>query len=74
MVALCDQWYLDYGEPEWRKVTEAHLANVNCYHDEVRKNFEATFGWLREHACSREEIMLCEYFCILNTMTRCSKV
>ena len=58
MVALCDQWYLDYGEPEWRKATEAHLANVNCYHDEVRKNFEATFGWLREHACSRDEIIL----------------
>ena len=35
MVALCDQWYLDYGEPEWRNVTENHLATVNCYHDEV---------------------------------------
>ena len=54
VVALCDQWYLDYGEPEWRRVTEGHLKdNVNCYHDEVRKNFHATFDWLKEHACSR---------------------
>jgi leucyl-tRNA synthetase len=53
VVALCDQWYLDYGEQEWKKVTTECLADVNCYHDEVRKNFEATLGWLKEHACSR---------------------
>ena len=46
MVALCDQWYLDYGEPEWRRVTENHLKdNVNCYHDEVSLiNFGHSFS------------------------------
>ncbi len=53
VVALCDQWYLDYGEPGWRKQTEDCLNKVECYHDEVRKNFDATLGWLKEHACSR---------------------
>ncbi len=29
------------------------LVQVDCYHEEVRKNFLATLDWLREHACSR---------------------
>lgn len=53
MVALCDQWYLDYGEDSWRQVTKSCLDNVECYHEEVKKNFDATLGWLKEHACSR---------------------
>lgn len=54
VVALCDQWYLDYGEPVWRELTRRHLdASVECYHDEVRRNFGATLDWLKEHACSR---------------------
>ncbi len=53
VVALCDQWYLDYGETQWRQVTSTCLENVECYHDEVKKNFDATLGWLKEHACSR---------------------
>ena len=53
VVALCDQWYLDYGEPEWKKATEQCLAKVECYHDEVKRNFTSTLDWLKEHACSR---------------------
>lgn len=26
---------------------------AECFSDEVRKNFEASFDWLQEHACSR---------------------
>ena len=39
VVALCDQWYLDYGEKEWRAITEKCLANMECFHDEVRTGF-----------------------------------
>jgi len=53
VVALCDQWYLDYGTDDWREATTKQLQNVNCYHDEVKKNFHASLGWLKEHACSR---------------------
>ncbi len=28
VVALCNQWYLDYGEKEWRKVTTECLDQV----------------------------------------------
>jgi len=26
---------------------------MNLFHDEVRKNFQATLDWLQAHACSR---------------------
>ncbi|KAL7644254.1 UNVERIFIED_CONTAM: hypothetical protein RMT77_005081 [Armadillidium vulgare] len=53
VVALCDQWYLDYGEEKWRSVTEKCLNSIETFHDEVRKNFESTLDWLKGHACSR---------------------
>uniref|UniRef100_A0A6A7FPE5 leucine--tRNA ligase n=2 Tax=Hirondellea gigas TaxID=1518452 RepID=A0A6A7FPE5_9CRUS len=53
VVALCDQWYLKYGEAQWRSITQQALDSLNTFHDEVRKNFEYTLGWLKEYACSR---------------------
>lgn len=53
VVALCDQWYLNYGEENWRKEAEKCLANAEVYHDEVRRNFEHCLNWLHEYACSR---------------------
>ena len=53
VVALCDQWYLKYGETEWRKQAQQALDNLNTFLEEVRKNFEATLDWLNEYACSR---------------------
>ncbi|XP_054718964.1 leucine--tRNA ligase, cytoplasmic-like [Uloborus diversus] len=53
VVALCDQWYLDYGEPSWKAQALDCLAKMDTYHEEVRRNFIATLDWLKEHACSR---------------------
>ena len=44
VVALCDQWYLDYGEGAWRARTTEALEKTDTFHDEVRKNFSATLG------------------------------
>ena len=38
-------YFLDYGEADWRKLTTQNLDNVECYHDEVKKNFGATLDW-----------------------------
>ncbi|PXF46531.1 Leucine--tRNA ligase, cytoplasmic [Gracilariopsis chorda] len=54
VVALCDQWYLEYGEPEWRSQVRKCLDNMNVYADETRHGFEAVLEWLREWACSRQ--------------------
>ncbi|RUS86732.1 hypothetical protein EGW08_005522 [Elysia chlorotica] len=53
VVALCDQWFLDYGEPSWRAQTEQALSKMNTFCDETMNNFQSTLDWLHEHACSR---------------------
>ncbi|KAL2936167.1 Leucine--tRNA ligase cytoplasmic [Bienertia sinuspersici] len=53
VVALTDQWYITYGEPEWKKLAKECLENMNCYSDETRHGFEHTLGWLNQWACSR---------------------
>ncbi|KAL6329134.1 hypothetical protein AAG906_007680 [Vitis piasezkii] len=53
VVALTDQWYIIYGEPEWKKLAEDCLSNMNLYSDETRHGFEHTLSWLNQWACSR---------------------
>ncbi|GMS90602.1 hypothetical protein PENTCL1PPCAC_12777 [Pristionchus entomophagus] len=53
VVALCDQWYLNYGDASWKEEAKKALENLNTYSDETRRNFVATIDWLHEHACSR---------------------
>ncbi|XP_036222723.2 leucine--tRNA ligase, cytoplasmic [Bactrocera oleae] len=53
VVALCNQWYLNYGEPEWQAQAKKNLSKMEVYHEEARNNFEACLNWLHEYACSR---------------------
>ncbi|CAG5872080.1 unnamed protein product [Menidia menidia] len=53
VVALCDQWYLDYGDAEWKQQANEVLKTLETFCEETRRNFEATLAWLQEHACSR---------------------
>lgn len=53
VVALCNQWYLNYGEEKWRGQTAIGLKKMELFHEEVRKNFEVCLDWLHEYACSR---------------------
>ncbi|MED6176283.1 hypothetical protein PIB30_086621 [Stylosanthes scabra] len=53
IVALTDQWYITYGEPEWKRLSEECLLNMNLYSDETRHGFEHTLSWLNQWACSR---------------------
>lgn len=53
VVANCDQWYLDYGEDQWKGQALECLEKLDTYTEEVRRNFVATLDWLHAHACSR---------------------
>ncbi|MEQ2306039.1 Leucine--tRNA ligase, cytoplasmic [Ameca splendens] len=53
VVALCDQWYLDYGEAQWKQQAIEALTALETFCEETRRNFEASLAWLQEHACSR---------------------
>ena len=53
VVALTDQWYLTYGEQEWKEVTANCLAAMETYDIATKHNFEHTLDWLNQWACSR---------------------
>ncbi|KAL6545528.1 hypothetical protein OROGR_009402 [Orobanche gracilis] len=53
VVALTDQWYIKYGEAEWKKLAKECLSNMNLFSDETRHGFESTLRWLKHRACSR---------------------
>ena len=54
VVAYCDQWYVTYGEDEWREQTEACLEQMETYSEETRDSFKYFLGWLKQWACSRK--------------------
>ena len=53
VVSLCDQWCLDYGDETWKEKARAAVGQLNTFSEEVKKNFNSTLEWLKEHACSR---------------------
>ncbi|TFL03231.1 hypothetical protein BDV98DRAFT_527824 [Pterulicium gracile] len=53
IVALMDQWYMDYGEASWRAEAEKQLASMELYATETRNAFKATLAWMNQWALSR---------------------
>ncbi|KAJ3114345.1 cytosolic leucyl tRNA synthetase [Phlyctochytrium bullatum] len=53
VVTLAEQWYMDYGEPSWRSVTEQCLSRLETFGPETRNAFQKTLEWLNQWACSR---------------------
>ncbi|KAF8694955.1 hypothetical protein HU200_038064 [Digitaria exilis] len=53
VVALTDQWYITYGETEWKQKAVRCLDGMNTFSAETRNGFEHTLGWLNQWACSR---------------------
>ncbi|KAM0285779.1 hypothetical protein ACHAQH_001241 [Verticillium albo-atrum] len=58
IVALMDQWYLDYGEPTWRDQALEWVANadgkgLDTFGNETRNAFEGVLNWLNQWACAR---------------------
>jgi len=49
VVALCDQWYIPYGDQEWKEHISQHLSseNFNGYNPNVTKNLQETVDWLK---------------------------
>ena len=53
VVALTDQWYITYGEQEWKEATAGCLAAMEAYDPAAKHTFENTLDWLNQWACSR---------------------
>ncbi|WP_048192189.1 leucine--tRNA ligase [Pyrolobus fumarii] len=50
---LEDQWFINYGDPEWKKLAREALARMRIVPPEMREEFEKTIDWLHERACAR---------------------
>ena len=51
---LENQWFLDYGNPDWKKQATEALNNCDILPGEALSAFKYTIGWLREKACARK--------------------
>lgn len=52
---LDNQWFIDYGNAEWKAKAEKCLREMRIVPDHYRKLFEHTIGWLHERACARKK-------------------
>ncbi|KAK5661310.1 hypothetical protein OQA88_11205 [Cercophora sp. LCS_1] len=58
IVALMDQWYLDYGEDSWRAIAYDYVENkdgtgLNSWSPDTQHAFKGVIDWLRQWACAR---------------------
>ncbi|KAJ1558521.1 cytosolic leucyl tRNA synthetase, partial [Nowakowskiella sp. JEL0078] len=53
VVTLAEQWYMNYGEENWKAEAKKCLAKMELHGDETRHAFENTLDWLSQWACSR---------------------
>jgi leucyl-tRNA synthetase len=58
VVALMDQWYLDYGEEHWKATAIKYVENkdgkgLNTYSHEAQHAFLGVLNWLNQWALSR---------------------
>ncbi|KYH37149.1 MAG: leucyl-tRNA synthetase [Candidatus Bathyarchaeota archaeon B24] len=51
---LENQWFLDYGNPEWKSLAYECLSSMRIVPEELRLEFNNVVDWLRERACARQ--------------------
>lgn len=49
-----DQWFLKYGDKEWKKLAHKALDRMKLYPEKVRTQFNYVIDWLNDWACTRE--------------------
>lgn len=50
---LKDQWFLNYGDPQWKELARKALARMRIIPENFLKEFEDTIDWLQKRACAR---------------------
>lgn len=55
IVALTDQWYIPYGENEFKGIVKDHInsANFNTFNGNIKEAFNAAVDWFKAWGCSR---------------------
>ena len=52
---VSDQWFLNYADPEWKKLAHKCLERLDLYPEKARQQFRYVIDWLHEWACTREK-------------------
>jgi leucyl-tRNA synthetase len=52
-----DQWFINYGAPEWKTMAHAALDKMEILPEELRAEFNYVIDWLHEKACARKSGM-----------------
>jgi leucyl-tRNA synthetase len=52
-----DQWFINYGNLEWKAVVHKALDNIEILPEELRVEFDYVVDWLHEKACARKSGM-----------------
>src|SRR3990170_1972679 len=52
-----DQWFINYGDPEWKALAHACLDQMEIMPKELRGEFNNVIDWLHEKACARKSGM-----------------
>ena len=53
IVAKMDQWYIDYGNPDWKILALNHLESMNFTDSVVKNGLNIAINWLDKWPCSR---------------------
>lgn len=51
---VSDQWFINYGNKEWKKLAHKCLDKMKLYPEKSRQQFEYVLDWLNDWACTRE--------------------
>lgn len=51
---LNNQWFLNYGDKNWKDVATKCFDSMNILPQEIKSEFNYVIGWLRERACARQ--------------------
>src|SRR5215208_4570370 len=51
---LKDQWFLDYGNEQWKKLARQCISKMDIIPEDIRQEFNYVIGWLKERACARK--------------------
>ncbi len=49
-----DQWFINYGSPQWKALAHKCLDRMSILPEEMRSEFNYVIDWLREKACARK--------------------
>jgi leucyl-tRNA synthetase len=52
-----DQWFIDYGKPEWKTLAHKNLDKMEILPEEMRSEYNYVIDWLHEKACARKSGM-----------------